>query len=104
MIAEIAWWRLRPDDPGVEALRGQIRDDVLDDWRDVPGLHTKAWISLDGLWGAIMVWDGPKPPPDQLPPNSAALAIGRSADVRVSLILEAAVIGRRAGRNSNPHS
>jgi trans-2,3-dihydro-3-hydroxyanthranilate isomerase len=92
MRVDIAWWDLASS-AALDSLRHGLDSTVLEDWTGVPGLRQKLWLAdpWGTRWGAVMVWDGDRPPSAKLPPNQAAEMIGRAADHRGRFEVVAAV-------------
>lgn len=87
MRLELAWWELVGDDPSVDALLANPSlHAARREWSLVPNLVTKLWLSAGApaRWGALMIWNGDKPPLAQLPRNISAEIIGRPPDQRLS--------------------
>ncbi len=94
---DVTWWDLPELEADIEALRSDLAVEAAV-WAQVPGLRTKLWI-VDrerGRWGAVMIWDAPRPPIARLPPNRALELIGRPPAARASFDVELAVDGVRA--------
>ena len=86
MQLELAWWELGDGDPPVDALLSNPSFQAAQqDWAQVPNLLTKLWLASGAAprWGALMIWNGEKPPLARLPRNVSAEIIGRPPDHRL---------------------
>lgn len=103
MRIDICWWDLEGTGQTIDSLVTYLSEDVVDTWREVPGLRLKCWLAdrEHNRWGAVMLWEADdRPPVSLLPPNQAALLIGCPPAVRERFSV-AAVAERRP---SAPHS
>ncbi|WP_097866735.1 PhzF family phenazine biosynthesis protein [Streptomyces sp. rh34] len=102
MNLEIAWWDLQDAFTTVDDLERHLREDgVVEQWKQVSGLHEKFWIAdrAGNRWGAVMVWDGERPA--DLPENKAAQLIGAPVTHRERFEVQAAVRGSGHGRGAS---
>ncbi|MCE7001510.1 hypothetical protein LWC34_01435 [Kibdelosporangium philippinense] len=95
MKATIAWWDLTHSTQTIDSLRDYLRNEGVKPWADVPGLRLKVWIAdhAGNRWGAVMLWDTPPAPDQQLPPHKAAELIGYPPTERIRFDVEASVDG-----------
>ncbi|WP_225102107.1 hypothetical protein [Streptomyces sp. CoH27] len=95
MRVDIAWWELDGSSQTIESLREHLREGAVRPWASVPGLRVKFWIADQehNRWGAVMVWEGDRPPAGSLPPNLAADLIGCPPTHRSRFEVEATVEG-----------
>ncbi|WP_369869748.1 PhzF family phenazine biosynthesis protein [Burkholderia cepacia] len=101
MIVDIVWWNLDGSEQSIESLKARVDDSTLARWSNVPGLREKHWIADEdrNRWGAIMLWDGERPPAHLLPPNDAQKLIGLPVAERLRFSVEAsAASGEIAAR------
>ncbi|MBR7831900.1 hypothetical protein KDL01_01430 [Actinospica durhamensis] len=100
---DVTWWDMPELDEDLAGLRSDLAQDGQV-WSKVPGLRAKLWIvdREHGRWGAVMIWDAPRPPIEQLPPNRALELIGRPPAVRASFDVEHAVDGDVTPPRSEP--
>ncbi|MGW3582058.1 PhzF family phenazine biosynthesis isomerase [Streptomyces rubiginosohelvolus] len=99
MNLEIAWWDLENSFATVDDLERHLGEDgVVENWKEVGGLHEKYWIAdrAGNRWGAVMVWDGERPA--ELPENKAAQLIGGPVTHRERFEVQASVRGLVRGR------
>ncbi|MFH9262786.1 MULTISPECIES: PhzF family phenazine biosynthesis protein [unclassified Streptomyces] len=102
MNLEIAWWDLQDAFTTVDDLERHLREDgVVEEWKQVSGLHEKHWIAdrAGNRWGAVMIWDGERPA--GLPENKAAQLIGAPVTHRERFEVQAAVRGPGSGRGAS---
>lgn len=91
MIVDIVWWDLDGSTQTIESLKAHLGEDTVGRWTNVPGLRVKHWIAdaEKNRWGAIMLWEGDRPPAHLLPPNDAQNLIGLPVAERSRFTVEA---------------
>lgn len=98
MKATISWWNLDRSSHTIESLRKYLRDEGVEPWEAVQGMHSKAWICdpANNLWGAVALWNDADAMKQPLPPNRASELIGYPPSVRHTFDVEALVQDRHA--------
>ena len=97
MLVRLVLWSLADSPTTVADLRRYLRDEAVEAFADVPGLHLKAWISDEATerWGAVYVWES-REAADQDVPSRARELIGEDPDIVEEFDVEATIEGRLA--------
>lgn len=93
MKATIAWWDLAKSTQTIETLRNCLNNNGVEQWKNIKGLRSKFWISdaINGLWGAVMLWESKEHMEQSLPSNLATKLIGYPPTIRLVFEIEALV-------------
>ena len=97
MILQFVLWNLADSLTTIEELRRYLRDELVDQFEEVPGLRFKAWISDEATerWGAVYLWESEEAARQRLPVLTAARElIGTDPDIGEEFDVEATVEGR----------
>lgn len=95
MLVRLLLWSLADAKTTLEELRRALRDEIVDDVRNVPGLRLKLWVSDEAgeRFGAVELWESA---------DFAALPVsrrerelmGKDPEVGEEFELEASIEGR----------
>ncbi|WP_392423639.1 hypothetical protein [Barrientosiimonas humi] len=104
MRAVISWWDLNSSGQTIESLRSDLLAHGVEEWKNVPGLRLKLWISDDSTnrWGAVMLWDDDAGTTTVMPANRAAQRIGYPATVRLEARVEATAQAQSSSTDGRP--
>ena len=94
MLVRFVLWNLADSKTTIEELRRYLRDESVEQFRQVPGLRFKAWISdaATERWGGVYVWETADAARQELPSRAREL-IGKDPDIAEEFDVEATVEG-----------
>ena len=92
MVVRFVLWNLADSLTTIGELRRYLRDESVDQFKQVPGLLFKAWISDETTerWGAVYVWESAEAADAPLPSRAREL-IGKEPEIAEVFDLEATV-------------
>ncbi len=97
MILQFVLWNLADSKTTIEELRRYLREALVDQFEEVPGLRFKAWISDEATerWGAVYLWESEEAARQPLAVlTSARELIGKDPDIGEEFDVEATIEGR----------
>lgn len=95
MIVRLLLWNLADSKTSLDELRRALRDEVVDDVTNVPGLRLKLWLSdeVGERFGAVELWESAEFAGLPVHEREREL-IGKDPEVGEEFELEASVEGR----------
>lgn len=95
MKVSIIWWELDESEQTIDSLREYLRDEGVQPWTAIAGLHQKFWVAdrENNRWGAVTVWESAEAAERPMPPQRATELIGYPPAQRQHFGVEATVEG-----------